>query len=36
MLGLGPDRKILRDVFNAGYASPVHTPRGRDILAACG
>jgi 23S rRNA (adenine2503-C2)-methyltransferase len=23
-------------VYNAGYASPVRTPRGRDILAACG
>ena len=23
-------------VFNAGYASPIRTPRGRDILAACG
>jgi 23S rRNA (adenine2503-C2)-methyltransferase len=23
-------------VFNAGYASPVRKPRGRDILAACG
>ncbi|SFJ90549.1 23S rRNA (adenine2503-C2)-methyltransferase [Bosea sp. OK403] len=23
-------------VFRAGYASPVRTPRGRDILAACG
>jgi 23S rRNA (adenine2503-C2)-methyltransferase len=23
-------------VFNSGYASPVRTPRGRDILAACG
>ena len=23
-------------VFNAGYTSPVRTPRGRDILAACG
>src|SRR6056300_424931 len=23
-------------VLNAGYASPVRTPRGRDILAACG
>lgn len=23
-------------VFNAGYASPVRTPRGRDIYAACG
>jgi 23S rRNA (adenine2503-C2)-methyltransferase len=23
-------------VFDAGYASPVRTPRGRDILAACG
>ena len=23
-------------VNNAGYASPVRTPRGRDIFAACG
>ena len=23
-------------VMKAGYASPVRTPRGRDILAACG
>ena len=23
-------------VFKAGYASPVRTPRGRDISAACG
>jgi 23S rRNA (adenine2503-C2)-methyltransferase len=23
-------------VNKAGYASPVRTPRGRDILAACG
>jgi 23S rRNA (adenine2503-C2)-methyltransferase len=23
-------------VFSAGYASPVRTPRGRDIMAACG
>ena len=23
-------------VMRAGYASPVRTPRGRDILAACG
>ena len=23
-------------MFDAGYASPVRTPRGRDILAACG
>jgi 23S rRNA (adenine2503-C2)-methyltransferase len=23
-------------IFDAGYASPVRTPRGRDILAACG
>jgi 23S rRNA (adenine2503-C2)-methyltransferase len=23
-------------VFNAGYSSPIRTPRGRDILAACG
>jgi 23S rRNA (adenine2503-C2)-methyltransferase len=24
------------NIFNAGYSSPVRTPRGRDILAACG
>ncbi|MCZ8259446.1 MAG: 23S rRNA (adenine(2503)-C(2))-methyltransferase RlmN [Beijerinckiaceae bacterium] len=23
-------------IFDAGYASPIRTPRGRDILAACG
>ena len=23
-------------VFTAGYSAPVRTPRGRDILAACG
>jgi 23S rRNA (adenine2503-C2)-methyltransferase len=23
-------------VFDAGYASPVRTPRGQDIMAACG
>ena len=23
-------------VMDAGYASPIRTPRGRDILAACG
>jgi 23S rRNA (adenine2503-C2)-methyltransferase len=28
--------KFSEVVFNAGYASPVRTPRGRDILAACG
>jgi 23S rRNA (adenine2503-C2)-methyltransferase len=28
--------KFSQVVFNAGYASPVRTPRGRDILAACG
>jgi len=28
--------KFSETVFNAGYASPVRTPRGRDILAACG
>ncbi|MGH1423126.1 MAG: 23S rRNA (adenine(2503)-C(2))-methyltransferase RlmN [Pseudooceanicola sp.] len=33
-----PDRiKAFADiVFNAGYASPVRTPRGEDIMAACG
>src|SRR5579872_3904633 len=28
--------KFSEVVFGAGYASPVRTPRGRDILAACG
>jgi 23S rRNA (adenine2503-C2)-methyltransferase len=28
--------KFSEVVFNAGYASPVRTPRGRDILATCG
>src|SRR3954469_18466939 len=28
--------KFSQVVFSAGYASPVRTPRGRDILAACG
>lgn len=29
-------RKFSDIVFNAGYSSPVRTPRGRDIMAACG
>ena len=29
-------RNFREIVFDAGYASPVRTPRGRDILAACG
>ena len=28
--------KFAEYIFNAGYASPIRTPRGRDILAACG
>ena len=36
MLGLGSNQKFSEYVFNAGYSSPVRTPRGRDILAACG
>jgi 23S rRNA (adenine2503-C2)-methyltransferase len=28
--------KFSEYIFNAGYSSPVRTPRGRDILAACG
>jgi 23S rRNA (adenine2503-C2)-methyltransferase len=28
--------KFSQVIFDAGYASPVRTPRGRDILAACG
>ncbi len=28
--------KFSQIVFDAGYASPVRTPRGRDIMAACG
>ncbi len=32
----GRIEKFSSIVFDAGYASPVRTPRGRDILAACG
>jgi 23S rRNA (adenine2503-C2)-methyltransferase len=32
----GQIEKFSEVVFAAGYASPVRTPRGRDILAACG
>jgi 23S rRNA (adenine2503-C2)-methyltransferase len=32
----GQIEKFSEVVFNAGYSSPVRTPRGRDILAACG
>ena len=32
----GHIEKFSQVVFDAGYASPVRTPRGRDILAACG
>ncbi len=28
--------KFSEFIFNAGFSSPVRTPRGRDILAACG
>ena len=28
--------KFSEVIFNAGYSSPVRTPRGREILAACG
>jgi len=28
--------KFSEYIFNAGYSSPVRTPRGREILAACG
>jgi adenine C2-methylase RlmN of 23S rRNA A2503 and tRNA A37 len=33
---MGRHRAIPEIIFNAGYASPVRTPRGRDILVACG
>ena len=36
MFGLHVIERFSDIVFNAGYASPVRTPRGRDILAACG
>jgi 23S rRNA (adenine2503-C2)-methyltransferase len=29
-------RRFARIVMEAGYAAPIRTPRGRDILAACG
>ena len=32
----GQIEKFSEYIFNAGYSSPVRTPRGRDILAACG
>jgi 23S rRNA (adenine2503-C2)-methyltransferase len=32
----GQIEKFSQVVFDAGYASPIRTPRGRDILAACG
>ena len=32
----GTIEKFAQVVLKAGYASPVRTPRGRDILAACG
>ena len=32
----GQIEKFSEIIFNAGYSSPVRTPRGRDILAACG
>jgi 23S rRNA (adenine2503-C2)-methyltransferase len=32
----GVIRKFANIVMDAGYASPVRTPRGQDILAACG
>jgi 23S rRNA (adenine2503-C2)-methyltransferase len=32
----GRIEKFSEYIFNAGYSSPVRTPRGRDILAACG
>jgi 23S rRNA (adenine2503-C2)-methyltransferase len=28
--------KFARIVMDAGFSSPIRTPRGRDILAACG
>jgi hypothetical protein len=33
---LGTIEKFADFVNRAGYASPIRTPRGRDILAACG
>jgi 23S rRNA (adenine2503-C2)-methyltransferase len=32
----GQIEKFSEVIFDAGYSSPVRTPRGRDILAACG
>ena len=36
MFERGGDHRFGDIVNAAGYASPVRTPRGRDILAACG
>jgi 23S rRNA (adenine2503-C2)-methyltransferase len=35
-VGLGADRGFADIVYKAGYASPIRTPRGEDIMAACG
>ena len=36
MFGLGADREIRRDRQPRRLCLPVRTPRGRDIMAACG
>ena len=44
LLGIRPENIFIEDlreefgdiVNRAGYASPIRTPRGRDIMAACG
>jgi 23S rRNA (adenine2503-C2)-methyltransferase len=32
----GADQAFADIVYKAGYASPIRTPRGEDIMAACG
>jgi 23S rRNA (adenine2503-C2)-methyltransferase len=34
--GSGAIERFAKIVMDAGFASPVRSPRGRDILAACG
>ena len=33
---MDPSERFADFINQAGYASPIRTPRGRDILAACG
>ena len=36
LLGVAPIERFADIIYKAGYASPIRTPRGEDIMAACG